>query len=58
MIKAREFGLFPLVEDVQVKIDKAYEAKMKEIQEEANIQSLRAPFNLPSIFLKHEDKGP
>ena len=37
MIKQREFGFFPLVEDVLIKIDKEYEAKQKEIQEEANI---------------------
>jgi hypothetical protein len=37
MIKQREFGFFPLVEEVAIKIDKEYEAKQKEAQEEANI---------------------
>ena len=57
MIKAREFGLFPLVEDVIIPIDKQEEIKMREKMEENNIQSLKAPFNLPTIFTRHEDKN-
>ena len=56
MIKAREFGLFPLVPDVVIAIDKQEELKKKELMEENNIQSLKTPFNLPGIFTRHEEK--
>ena len=40
-----------------IKIDKGKEQMNKEIQEELNILSLRAPFNLPQKFFKHDEAG-
>jgi hypothetical protein len=37
MIKTREFGVFPLVPDVTIEIDKQEELKKKELMEENNI---------------------